>query len=205
MPNVWTYPLYVITHPFDGFYDMKHEHRGAMRVALFNIFFFWVSYSINRQYAGFVVNRINPLSLNTIVDLIAVITMFLLFCIGNWSITSLMDGEGKFKDIVMSVSYAMTPMNLVFVPATILGNYVADNEEAFYFMLISISVVWFLILLFVGIMTVHGYSLLKTIATLFLTFVAMLIIIFLILLMTTLVQQVLMFIKSIYTELLFRA
>ena len=199
------YPLYVITHPFDGFYDMKHEGKGRVWVAIFNLLFFWVSYSINRQYAGFVVNQVNPNSLNTIIDLVAVASMFLLFTVANWSVTSLMEGEGKYKDIVMATSYALTPMNLFLIPAAIVGNYVAQNEEAFYFMLTWIPLVWFLLLLFVGIMTVHGYSMLKTVGTVMMTILSMLIIIFLLLLMTTLLQQVIMFIKSIYTELIFRA
>lgn len=199
------YPLYVMTHPFDGFYDMKHEKRGALWVAMVNLLFFWISYSINKQYAGFTVNKIHPLALNTLFDLVAVLTLFLLFSIGNWSITSLMEGEGRFKDIVMTVAYAMTPLNLAFIPATIVGNYVADNEESFYYMILGIAVVWFLLLAFIGIMTIHNFSLLKTIVTLFLTLIAILVIIFIILLMVTLMQQVYMFIYSIYTELIFRA
>lgn len=205
MLEAFKYPFYVIFHPFDGFYDMKHENRGRVYVAIASLFFFWVSYSINRQYAGFVVNEINPINLNTIIDLIAVLSLFLLFAVGNWSITCLMEGEGRFKDIVMATAYAMTPMNLLFIPATFVGNYVAQNEEAFYFMMLGLGVTWFLLLMFVGIMTVHNYSLLKTIVTFFLTMLAMLVIIFLILLMTTLIQQVFLFIRSIYTELIFRA
>lgn len=198
------YPLHIIFHPFDGFYDMKHEGRGSTRVALLYVFLFWAVYSVNKQYAGFVVNRVNPMSLNTLFDFIAVVALFLLFTVANWSITSLMDGEGRYKDIVMATAYALTPMVLMYLPATLLGNYVARNEEAFYFLMITISVIWFLLLLFIGIMTVQGYGMLKTIVTFFLTMVSMLVIVFLLLLMVTLIQQVFMFVLSIYRELIFR-
>lgn len=199
------YPLYILKHPFDGFYDMKHEKRGSTAVAFIYLFLFWIVYSINKQYAGFVVNQINPLTMNTLLDLLAIVALFVLFATANWSITSLMNGEGKFKEIIMATAYAMTPMILLYIPATILGNYVAKNEETFYFMLISISIVWFLILLFIGIMTIHAYGLLKTIMTFLLTVISMLVIVFLLLLMVTLIQQVLMFVVSIYRELIFRA
>ena len=55
-----------------------------------------------------------------------------------------------------------------------------------------------------GIMQVHNYTLGKTLITLFLTFVAVLIIIFLALLLFNLVSQVITFFKSIYLELIFR-
>lgn len=199
------YPLYILKHPFEGFYAMRHENRSGTPVAFLYLFLFWVVYSLNKQYAGFVVNRINPLTLNTLFDLVAVVALFFLFAVANWSITTLMNGEGKFKDIIMATAFAMTPMIILYIPATVIGNYVARNEEAFYFLLISISAVWFMALLFIGIMTIHGYGFFKTIITFFLTLVAMLVIVFLLLLMTTLIQQVIMFIVSIYRELIFRA
>lgn len=199
------FALYLITHPIDGYYQMKHEKRGKTYVIFLNIFLFWVCYSINKQYVGFVIQAINPLFLNSIIDFISICLLFLLWSVANWSVTTLTDGEGKLRDVAMATSYAFTPMIVVFIPATILGNYVAANEQAFYGMLIGISIVWFLILLFVGIMTVHNYTLGKTVLTAILTSISILIIIFLVLLMTTLVQQVYMFLHSIYTELIFRA
>lgn len=204
MRDVLKFPLYLITHPFDGFYSMKHEKMGSTKITVLNIFLFWLVYSINKQYAGFVVNEINPFFLNSLIDLMSIVGFYLLWCVSNWSVTTLTNGEGRFKDITMAISYSFTPMILLFIPATILGRYVAQNEEAFYAMVIGISIVWFLILSFVGTMSVHNYSLLKTIVTIFLTFIAMLIIIFLTLLMFTLIQQVYMFFHSIYTELLYR-
>ena len=205
MLKKFKFPLYVITHPASGFYDMKHEKEGSMKVTIINLILFWVVYSINRQYAGFVVNKVYPLTLNSLVDLTGILLMYFLWCVGNWSITTLMEGEGKFKEIAMATSYSLTPLILAFPLATIIGNYVARNEEAFYYMVIWIAVVWFIFLLFMGIMSIHNYTVSKTFATIFLTFVAILLIIFLSLLIILLLQQVYMFIYSIYTELIFRA
>jgi hypothetical protein len=199
------YSLYMMFHPFDGFYDMKHENRGSLGVALSSIVFFWIVYAINKQYSGFVVNQNNPMHLNTLFDFVAIVALFMLFCVANWSITCLLDGEGKFQDILMVTAYALMPMNLLFIPATLVGNYVARHEEAFYFMLMGIAVIWFIGLLFIGIMTVQAYELSKMLVTTILTVVSMMIIIFLILLMTTLIQQVVLFFYSIYRELIFRA
>ena len=93
--------------------------------------------------------------------------------------TTLTDGEGKFREIAMVVSYSLTPLIIALIPATIIGNLVVENEEAFYFIIIWIAIAWFAALLFMGTVSVHDYTVTKTVATIFLTFAAMLVIIFL--------------------------
>ena len=60
------------------------------------------------------------------------------------------------------------------------------------------------IMLVIGIMQVHNYTFGKTLITLFLTVVAMLIIIFLGLLVINFITQVYSFFRGIYMELIFR-
>ncbi len=197
-------PLYTLFHPVDGFYEMKHEKKGKRSIMIINLLLFWISFSFQKQYTGFVMNENYPFSFNTFMDLLGLLLFFILWCVGNWSVTTLMGGEGKIKEIAMATAYALTPMILVFIPATIISNFMINTEKEFYFMLLTISIVWFSILLFIGIMSVHDYSVTKTVATIVLTFASMLVILFIILLMTMLVQQMYIFIRSIYIELIYR-
>jgi hypothetical protein len=198
------YPFYVLKHPMDGFYEIRHRGKGSVLVALLLLFLFSASYTINRQFASFIVNDINPRSIDSIMELQGVTLLFFLFCIANWSITCLMEGEGRFKDIVTVTGYSMLPMVLAFVPSTILSQGIAAGEEAFYSLIMSVSVLYFALLLLMGIMTVHNFTLGKTLFTLALTVISMLLIIFLALLLYSLVDQVVGFFRSIYIELLFR-
>lgn len=199
------YPFYVMTHPIDGFYEIRHRDKGSVPLAILIMFLFSISYSINRRYASFVVNDTNPLNVNSIIDLQGIFALYLLFCVANWSITCLVEGEGRLKDIAIVVGYSALPLVLTFIPATLFSQIIAENEEAFYYLILGIAIVWFLLLIIAGIMTVHNFTFGKMIATLIFTFLAMLIIIFIILLLVTLIQQVYGFFVSIYTELLFRA
>lgn len=199
------FAFYTMTHPSDGYYEIRHREKGSVLVAILLVFLFSVSYSINRQYAGFAVNILHPLSVNSIVELASIFSLFFLFCVGNWSITCLMEGEGRFKDIIIATGYAMLPMVLTFIPGTIFSNFIAQNEEVFYYLIMAASIIWFMLQTLVGIMTVHNYTLGKTLTTLFLTFVAMLIIVFVILLLSSLLGQVMAFFESIYNEILLRA
>ena len=99
----------------------------------------------------------------------------------------------------------MLPMVLTFIPATILSWFIAADEEAFYYLITAVSIIFFVVLLAIGIMTVHGYSFGKTLVTFVLTFISIIIIIFIILLLIYLVNQVYLFFEGIYTELILRA
>ena len=200
----WSYFGYTLTHPMDGFYWIRHKEYGSVPIAVLMVILFSISFSLNRLYASFVVNRTDPRSVNSLTELAGVLVLFLLVCVGNWSITCLMDGEGRFKDIIIAVGYGITPATAGYALATLLSKVIADNEQAFYGLVIAIGIAYAVILVLMGIMQVHNYTLGKTLITLFLTFVAVLIIIFLALLLFNLVNQVITFFKSIYLELIFR-
>lgn len=198
------YPFYIISHPFDGFYEIRHRNKGSVAVSLIIVFLFGLSFSITRRYAGFVVNRINPRSVNSIAEIFSVMLAVLLFSAANWSITCLMEGEGRFRDIITVAGYSMLPMALTFIPTTILSWFIAADEENLYYLINGVSIMLFVFLLVIGIMTIHGFSFGKTLITLFLTFVSIILIIFVVLLLFYLVNQVYLFLESLYTELIMR-
>ncbi|HHU74324.1 MAG TPA: YIP1 family protein [Clostridiales bacterium] len=198
------YPFYVITHPFDGFYEIRHREKGSVPLALLLILLFGLSFSINRRYAGFIVNYVYTRTVDSRTDIIAVFVAVLLFATANWSITCLLEGEGRFKDIVTVLGYSMLPMVLTYIPATIISWFIAADEEAIYYLLLGISLLYFLVLVLIGIMVIHNFSFGKTLVTLVFTFLALALIIFVILLLISLINQVYLFLESAYTELLLR-
>ncbi|MDO4316590.1 MAG: Yip1 family protein [Lachnospiraceae bacterium] len=200
----WKFSFYCLTHPADGFYEIRHRNRGSVPIALIYVVLYALCYSWNRLGASFIVNDTNPRNVDAVSELFGVLLLFLLICVGNWSITCLMSGEGRLKDIAIIVGYSLLPMILTLIPATIISKIVAQNEEAFYYIIVYLGTAYSLLLMLIGIMTIHNYTLLKTLITVVLTVVAMLIIIFCAMMIFSLVSQVVGFFQSIYTELLFR-
>lgn len=200
----WSYAFYTVSHPMDAYYEIRHRDRGSVPVAVVLVILFAFSFSINRMAASFVVNNVYPLSVNALTELIAVLLLYLLFCVGNWSITCLMEGEGRLKDIAIATGYAMMPIIVCFNIATIVSQFVAADEEAFYWVILIAGVAYGLLMMLMGIMQVHNYTLGKTLITIFLTFIAMFIIIFIVLLFVDLITQVYSFFYSIYQELIYR-
>lgn len=198
------YPFHVLSHPMDGYYEIRHRDMGSVPMAFFLVFCVSLCFSMNRIHASFVVNDVDARTVNSLTELVAIMMLFFLFCVGNWSITCLMGGEGRLKDIIIAVGYATLPLIIAYIPAILISQVLAANEEAFYTIIIGIGVAYALLMGFMGIMTVHNFTLGKTIITVFLTFIAMLIIIFVVVMITDLVNQVYNFFNSIYLELLYR-
>lgn len=205
MKHDWIkFPFHIIFHPYDGFWDLKYENKGRLRVAMTILLLMVVATSLMNQFAGFLVNFNDPRYLNTLYDLMYTVLPFILFCVANWSVTTLMEGEGKFREIVIATAYALLPMILINLSLTFISRFMTNEETAFYWMLNTFGAIWFLYLLFVGNMTIHQYTAAKAVITLILTVIAMGIIVFLGALALTISMDIYWFVYEIYRELIFR-
>jgi len=201
----WRYALYTVSHPLDAYYEIRHRNQGSVALAVFLVILFSLSISVNRISSAFIVNDTDPRTVDSLQMMIAVLLLYLLLCVGNWSVTCLMEGEGRLRDILIAVGYAVTPMIVCFFLGTLLSHAITADGAAFYHMLLAVGIAYSAFLLLTGIMTVHHYTLAKTLVTLALTLVAMLLIIFVVLLFFDLINQVISFFHSIYQELIFRS
>ena len=198
------FTLFVIFRPFKGFWEMKYESYGSLRAALTILLLLALSTVFKQQFSGYIVNFNLIDELNTINQLVYVILPFFLWCVANWSTTTLMDGEGKFGEIVMATGYAMFPMMVLYFVQTLFSNVITQEEAAFYYFLDTLAVIWLVWLLYVGMMTVHQYTPGKTVVTMVLTVIVCGIILFIGLLFFSLIQQIVGFAQTIYKELVFR-
>jgi len=196
----------LLFRPIRNFYDLKFEKEGRIEVGLFIVGLVIITFILKRQLTGlsFQVPWINPKDLNIISEILGVLVPFFLWCTANWGLTSLMDGDGSYKDIVMASGYALFPIVLIHIPLIVLSHIMTLEEGGFYFMFDSISTFWSLLLFFVATMVIHQYSVKKTIAVVLLTIVGMGVISFIALLFFSLIQQLYAFFYSVYKELIFR-
>lgn len=200
----WRYLLYTMNHPMDGFYWIRHRDYGSVPIAILLVICFSLCFSLNRISANFIVNDIEPTTVDSLEELSGILLLYALLCVANWSITCLMNGEGRMKDIAIAIGYGCAPLIPAFLLATAMSHFITEEEAAFYSMVIGLGIAYGAILVLIGIMQVHNYTLSKTLQTLLLTFVAVLIIIFVALLLADLIGQVVNFIRSLYIEIIFR-
>lgn len=198
------YGFYVIFHPFDGFYDLKHEHRGSIRASIVFILATIVAFFYQAMGQGYVLNPTGKVT-TIFSQAIAVLVPFALFVLGNWCLTTLFEGEGNLKDIFIATSYSLLPLPMLIIPATVCSNWVTASEASIVTFVGSLAFLWLGLLLFFGIMVTHDYSLFKNFITILGTVVAMACIVFLVLLFSMLLSKLVSLVTNIITELQFRA
>ena len=190
--------------PFKSFWELKYEQSGHWGIAVLLLVVFVLLSVLKRQFTGYIISPSLESQFSIWLEIQVVVLPFFLWCIANWSLTTLMDGEGKFKDIVTATGYALMPLIVLQIPLIILSQMMTLEESSFYFLLESVGYLWCVILLFVGMLTVHQYTAAKTVATMGLTMVVIGIILFIGLLMFSLGQQMIGFASTVYQEITFR-
>lgn len=203
----YKFPFHLIVHPFKGFWDLKYERSTKTNLIVsFSILFLMVITNVlQTQYNGFVVNLSDPDNMNSIMEVLYVVVPVLFWCVANWSLTTLMDGEGRFGEIFVSTCYALTPIVIVNLPWVLLSNFISLQEASFFYFSGNFATIWFVFLLFIGNMTVHQFTPIKTVWTILLTIVTMAFMAFLCLLFFSLIQQILNFIYTIIQEISLRS
>ncbi len=198
------YARYVMRHPFDGFWDLKHEKKGTMGAAGTLLTLLSLTYVLMRQYTGFIFNTKRLVDLNILLEVGSVIIPFMLWSVVSWSLTTLMEGKGTFRDIVIATAYALTPLIIINLPLTLLSNGITAEEGAFYYLFMAIALIWAGGLLIIGTMVTHEYTMFKTLLTAFLTLVGIGVVLFIGLLFVGVFGQVVGWLKDIYLEIAFR-
>jgi len=193
------FAFHLVFHPFDGFWDLKHEKRGSVRGALTFIALTIAAFFYQAIGQGYTFNPKQDYS-TIFLQVIAVLIPVVLWCVSNWCLTTLFDGEGSFKDILIATGYSLAPLPLFVIISTMLTNVMTVSEGSMVSLLVSIGYIWVGLLLFFGMLVTHDYSLNKNFITTLGTIVAMVIIMFIIILFFSLVAKMVMFIVSITSE-----
>lgn len=198
------HPLYIMSHPIQGYTEFKNEKKGKMWVAIVILMAYVLMEIIAYQYEGIVTNSNNPQKFNSILILIYGVVPPVILAVANWSVTTLLDGKGKMKEIFMMICYSLFPVTMIGFFNIILSN-VLTLDEAQFIMLLSI-VGWVITgyMVFMGLVVIHEYGVGKTLWSIILTIVATLIIAFIALLIFDLAQQIYGFLYELFKEISIR-
>ena len=198
------YVFHLIFHPFDGFWDLKHEKRGSVRGAVTILALTIVAFYYNSIGRGYVVNPTNQYS-TIFAQAVSVLLPLALWVIANWCLTTLFDGEGSLKDVFVASCYSLFPLVITLIPATLASNIILAEETGIINLLVSIGYIWALMLIFFGAQTTHDYTMGKNIIMTGATIVGMAIVMFIGILFTSLIGNMVSFVTNIIIELQFRS
>lgn len=194
------YAFHVIVHPFDGFWDLKHEKRGSVRASIIIL----IVTVLSMFYQGIGGGEIYGGFSGAFQSVISILVPLMLWVIANWCLTTLFDGEGTFKDVFVASCYALLPLPLLFIPSTIISNFLTLDEGGLLTMINSLAFFWVFVLIFFGMMITHDYSIGKSFLTAIGTIVGMVFIMFIAVLFSTLVTKMITFVYGIVQEIQYR-
>ena len=201
-PGEWV--KHSITHPAEGFEDMRWKKAGSLKIAFAIVLLHFLAQIADGRLYGFQFGISYDKTFNIIPYIVKSIVLFGAWVVGNWAVCTLLDGEGTMKNICIYSAYALIPYIAQIFINVLLSHILIQDEAVFMQAIRIIGVGWSVILLFSAIKSVHQYSFGKTVFAIILTIVAMLIMLFLLVLFMSLIQQVYIFISTIYTEISYR-
>lgn len=195
------FAFYTLFHPSDGFSQFKYRNDLASVgiSALIVAIFFLVSF-LEYFATGYIFNGNDPQDYTVLSTIIGTIGIFVLFVVGNWAVCSLMDGNGKMKEIITVTAYSLLPYIFSKILVIILSNVLTASEGMFLTIISTIGIIWTALILIIGLSSIHQYYIGKTLLTTVISLFAMVIIAIIVFLLFSLMQQIVSFIASIVDE-----
>lgn len=197
------YPFYILLHPVDGYQELKYNKKYSLKLANL-ILAAWVLLEVlNWGYIDFdFQTHFSEVQFGYV--LATTVLPFIMVIVSNWCFTTLMDGKGRFFEIWVCTAYALLPYILCGFIRFICSFFLVYDEAVFLTYLMTIAMLWSFFLFMVGLSVLHDYSMVKTLGSLALTVLGVLIMIFFMVLLSGLAVQIYGFFMTIYSEISYR-
>ena len=198
------FPVRIMSHPVLAYTEFKEDKKAKMSVSIVMLLLASIVSMIQYLYTGPVLNIKDPTKFNSLTTIIYTVCPVIVLSIANWSVTTLMNGKGKMKEIFMMGCYSYFPVIITGIIGVIASNFVTEDEALLVTLLYIIGYFLMAYMIFMGLICLHEYGILKTFATIFATIIATCIIAFVALLIFDLSQQIYGFVYSLYKEIVTR-
>lgn len=198
------FALYTMRRPLDGFWDLVHEKRGSMAAAHTLVVLAIIVEILRLVLTNFQFINVNMEFFDPYFVVLQMLAPIFLWTVANWCLTTLFDGKGKMSHIYMGMAYAYTPMTIINAALIPVSHMITYDEGTFYFVLVTVGMLWFVLLLLCAMMQIHDYSFSKTIITSLLTIFAIGVLLFIFLMFFAVVSDGVVYFYSLYQELNYR-
>ena len=200
LENKYAAPLFVLVHPYDGFERLKKEKLWSIPISLGILLALFLTLTAKWFLTGFSFNTNRPIDYNVFITFLQAFLIVSVSAIANWAVCTLIEGKGKLIDIFCMMVYSLLPLVFCEFIGIIISNAFTLEEQAFLIAFEAFGVLYSATLIFVGFMSIHEFSFKKTVLSIIMTVIGIAIIIFLAVLFVGLLQQVVSFFKSIWSE-----
>lgn len=199
------FAFYALFHPYAAFDELKSDGAGSVRTGFLLVLLFFLSAVISYVGTGFIFNNNRLEQLNVPLLFLGTVGGFLLVYTANLAVSSLMeDCEGKAHELFIVLSHALLPLILSQLISVLVSNFVSQEVGIFLQMLRALGMLWALVMALTGIFQVNRLSFKRTLLNLLLTILTLVIILVLMVLLYSLLQQIWVFVVTLYNEIMFR-
>ncbi len=195
---------YILLHPWDGFQELKYNKKASPAIATVILALWYFFEIISRQSTDFAFNQFRPETLDIFKVALSTLLIFFVAVLSNWCFSTFMDGNGSLAEIYTVGAYALTPMVVSVILNVILSKFFVLEEAAMLNGVQIVAGIWSIVLILAALQETHELNFGQTVAMVLLTLVGMLAILFLVMLVYSLFQQVVMFVVNISYEIMYR-
>jgi sugar lactone lactonase YvrE len=193
---------YIMKHPIDGFTAVRYENKGSYVSAILILVGVYAALLIKEWVTSFSFSAVKY------VDLYSIFTQFFLvwiaWVISNYLVSSIYQGEGRFRDIFIGSAYALVPYIIIGIPLALLSNVLTMSEASMYGYAVKGMIIWIGLLIFWKIQWIHNYSVGETVLNILLTLGTMLVIGVLIFITAGLTSDLVSLLIEMYQEVTLR-
>jgi hypothetical protein len=197
------FSFYILFHPIDGFWELKnHKEKsfGAANLILAILCLFSV---LSVQFTSFHYGFLDRENNNILLNVSSFVIPLAAWSILNWALSTLLDGKANMKQIWVQSVYSLMPV-LLSIPILMVCSYLMTLEDsAFYYLISSVAILWSAFLFLFGNMTIHDYTMTKTVVMSLFTIAGIAATIFIGIILFSTFQQLISFITTVITEIRF--
>lgn len=192
----------VLAHPSNAFTDIKEKKQGSLLLCVISVIVFYIVSILQTLKGGFLFTIYDPASFNSIWLFVKTAGLVILWVVANWMVCTLLGGKGRFKEIAIVTCYSLLPLIIEGIINIVLTNVLLPNEASFLNILSAIAIIYFVMLMIIGLMKIHDFSMGRLLGTSVLSIAGVAAIIFLAIAIVILIQQFGGFIATVITEIL---
>lgn len=190
-----------LVHPVLTFDEIKEKKQGSLVISVVLIGLFYVTAVLQVLCGGFMFTQYDPATFNSLWVFVRSAGIVLLWIISNWMICTLLQGKGTMREICIVTSYSLLPMIIERVLRLVFTNILLPSEALFLTGFDAIAMGFTALLLIIGLIRIHEFGMSRLIGTSLLSIVWLAVLVFLIILVGMLVQQIGGFAVTVFLEL----
>lgn len=185
--------------------DKKKKDMNIYTVISLALFFLTFVFKVLETTAGgFLYADFDPNVYSSALVFLSTFGILVMWCIVNWGLCTLFEGKGTFREIVIVTGFAMIPQILNSIFFIIASHFLLYSESAIISGVGTVAWIATIVILLVELSVIHDYSFFRAIGMSIATIIGMCVAAFMILLVLTLFQDLIEFVRSIYSEIIYR-